>query len=298
MLCSDEPTKTRGSSLRSSEYAEMRQLLENLTSERASIREAMGFALDLADCAAEIIDGIIDALTSSDTPLPRKIALFHLTSDILHNSNTQRASAYRKSLQESLPYIVQHLCQVYVGINGRMSARSMKEKVLNVLRAWETWSIFSPTYILGLNATFHMIETPSCEIGQLDEAMLRRKCKQAGIVSTGTLAQVVARLQFTSRFFYQLAKERKASAAENAAEIETVAILLRDSLIEAGVCLPEEQERQEEDSEDLDGKPLEEDLDGEPMDDDDLDGEPMDDGEEDLDGEPMEDDDLDGEPMD
>lgn len=52
-------------------------LLRGLTAERGAVRDAMTFALDHADCAAEVVDILTEALTLDETPIPTKVSLPH-----------------------------------------------------------------------------------------------------------------------------------------------------------------------------------------------------------------------------
>ena len=47
-------------------------LLRGLSAERRDIRTAMVFALDNAECAAEVVEILTDALTLKETPIPTK----------------------------------------------------------------------------------------------------------------------------------------------------------------------------------------------------------------------------------
>jgi len=48
-------------------------LLRGLSAERRDIRTAMVFALDNAECAAEVVEILTDALTLKETPVPTKV---------------------------------------------------------------------------------------------------------------------------------------------------------------------------------------------------------------------------------
>jgi len=48
-------------------------LLRGLSAERRDIRTAMVFALDNAECAAEVVEIVTDALTLKETPIPTKV---------------------------------------------------------------------------------------------------------------------------------------------------------------------------------------------------------------------------------
>jgi len=46
----------------------------------------MGFALDYAEYASDIVEVLVESLTLPETPISMKIARLYLVSDILHNS--------------------------------------------------------------------------------------------------------------------------------------------------------------------------------------------------------------------
>jgi U2-associated protein SR140 len=72
-------------------------LLRGLTMNRQRIRDAMGFAIDNAEAASEVVQVMTEALTLAETPIPTKVARLFLVSDILHNSTApvRNAHAYR-----------------------------------------------------------------------------------------------------------------------------------------------------------------------------------------------------------
>jgi U2-associated protein SR140 len=71
--------------LSSDDYDEFMEILRNLDSSREKIKEAMGFALDNAECSEEVVQLLKESLTLAETALPIKIARLYLCSDILHN---------------------------------------------------------------------------------------------------------------------------------------------------------------------------------------------------------------------
>jgi hypothetical protein len=117
------------------------------------VRDAMVFALDHADCAAEVVDILTEALTLDETPIPTKVSTalqrvqtllactvnnahvlqlpvciqqvsrLFLASDILHNSTApvRNASRYRARLEDALPAIFESLQQTYRNAPGRMA---------------------------------------------------------------------------------------------------------------------------------------------------------------------------------
>ncbi|OIV93798.1 hypothetical protein TanjilG_03761 [Lupinus angustifolius] len=135
---------------------EFEDMLRALTLERSQIKVAMGFSLDNADAAGEIVDVLTESLTLKETPIPTKIARLMLVSDILHNSSApvRNASAYRTKFEATLPDIMESFNDLYRSIMGRITAEALKERVLKVLQVWADWFLFSDAYVNGLRATF------------------------------------------------------------------------------------------------------------------------------------------------
>ncbi|KVH91629.1 protein RRC1-like [Cynara cardunculus var. scolymus] len=135
---------------------EFEDMLRALTLERVQIKEAMGFALDNADAAGEIVEVLTESLTLKETPIPTKVARLMLVSDILHNSSApvKNASSYRTKFEAALPDILESFNDLYRGITGRITAEALKERVLKVLQVWADWFLFSDAYVNGLRATF------------------------------------------------------------------------------------------------------------------------------------------------
>uniref|UniRef100_A0A5B7A524 Putative U2 snRNP-associated SURP motif-containing protein isoform X1 n=1 Tax=Davidia involucrata TaxID=16924 RepID=A0A5B7A524_DAVIN len=135
---------------------EFEDMLRALTLERSQIKEAMGFALDNADAAGEIVEVLTESLTLKETSIPTKVARLMLVSDILHNSSApvKNASAYRTKFEATLPDIMESFNDLYCSITGRITAEALKERVLKVLQVWADWFLFSDAYVNGLRATF------------------------------------------------------------------------------------------------------------------------------------------------
>ncbi|XP_017983016.1 PREDICTED: protein RRC1 isoform X1 [Theobroma cacao] len=135
---------------------EFEDMLRALTLERSLIKEAMGFALDNADAAGEIVEVLTESLTLKETPIPTKVARLMLVSDILHNSSApvKNASAYRTKFEATLPDIMESFNDLYRSVTGRITAEALKERVLKVLQVWSDWFLFSDAYVNGLRATF------------------------------------------------------------------------------------------------------------------------------------------------
>ncbi|XP_076955818.1 protein RRC1-like isoform X2 [Bidens hawaiensis] len=135
---------------------EFEDMLRALTLERIQIKEAMGFALDNADAAGEVVEVLTESLTLKETPIPTKVARLMLVSDILHNSSApvKNASAYRTKFEANLPDILESFNDLYRSITGRITAEALKERVLKVLQVWADWFLFSDAYVNGLRSTF------------------------------------------------------------------------------------------------------------------------------------------------
>ncbi|XP_068645038.1 protein RRC1-like [Aristolochia californica] len=135
---------------------EFEDMLRALTLERSQIKEAMGFALDNADAAGEVVEVLTESLTLKETPIPTKVARLMLVSDILHNSSApvKNASAYRTKFETTLPDLMESFNDLYRSITGRITAEALKERVLKVLQVWADWFLFSDAYVNGLRSTF------------------------------------------------------------------------------------------------------------------------------------------------
>ncbi|KAI4381005.1 hypothetical protein MLD38_007124 [Melastoma candidum] len=142
--------------LTDSQRDEFEDMLRALTLERSLIKEAMGFALDNADAAGEVVEVLTESLTLKQTLIPTKVARLMLVSDILHNSSApvKNASAYRTKFEATLPDVMESFNDLYRSITGRITAEALKERVLKVLQVWSDWFLFSDAYVNGLRATF------------------------------------------------------------------------------------------------------------------------------------------------
>ncbi|ETV94392.1 hypothetical protein H310_12027 [Aphanomyces invadans] len=283
------------------EYDTLCSYLEEVTIDRQSVCDVMAFALDHSECAVDIATSILKYFRvdvpggpNGVQPYLAYVARLFVVSDILHNSSAplKNASLYRTQFEEFLPEIMDSLNVVSHAIVGRMSFNAMRDKVLAVLHAWSQWSLFPPAYLIGLNATFLQKARPARATSQdqdtpddvpmatvraaidadtlnLNDERLKRKCRHAGLVSSGTRDDMFRRL-------YMLKKFTSVGEGTPDGVKETPAV-----------------------DEDVDGEPMEgadddDDIDGVPLDDDfDIDGVPLDDdddvvGDEDVDGEPME----------
>ncbi|CAI5739911.1 unnamed protein product [Peronospora destructor] len=316
------------------DYDDFKGLLGELTLERESVKETMGFALDKSEAAVDLVNIIFKSFKSPNSSGVTLIGLLYVTSDILHNSSAavKNASLFRTMFQECLPEIMDTLRIVHKNIVGRMSANAMKEKVMNVLSAWGSWSLFPPAMLLGLHASFlRKVEEDEYMasgklsidvIGDSDLERLRKTCRQSGIMATGDAKRLIARLQWLKEFTsptastdpwqtmavktpgaqprYEVATSSGPKAHTDDVTARKIEVVVReDGLNFGGGSIDEENL----DGDSIDGEPIVEgnnDIDGEPMDEEELDGEPFDpdEGGDRLDGEPLDGEDLDGLPMD
>lgn len=307
------------------EYDELEVILKHLTVDRKSICDAMGFALDCSEASVDIVDVIVTSMLDSHTKLHSRLAHLFLISDILHNSTApvQNASVYRTKFQEALPSIFYAFQRSLINMTGRMSANQLKEKVMTVLRAWESWSIFPPMYLIGLQVVFMAPTPPKCIIDEdrlskitVPFDALKRKGRQAGLLTTGTREDLIRSLATLDSFLSEHVIQLNSKGSENAIEMQATAQLLHDTLVEWSICEEEKEEEKTIDTKEVDSSDLlpspsksrpkssstfaatEEDLDGESLDEDledDIDGEPLDEElEDDIDGEPLSDEDAEG----
>jgi len=130
-------------------------MLDSLTLERKSIKEAMAFALDHTEQSSHVVELLTESLVPQDIPLPLKIARLYLVSDILYNSSARvpNASSYRRCFESTLPHIFESLNETHKNISGRITAQNLKEQILKVIRIWEGWSL----YPQSSTATLHHI---------------------------------------------------------------------------------------------------------------------------------------------
>lgn len=189
--------------------------LRTLTVDRQVICDAMVFILDHADCAADVAEILVDALSLPETPVPLKIARLFLLSDVLYNTSAavRNVSRYRARLQEALPDIFESLQESYRNADSRMAQELLRKHVLKVLRVWRGWYIFSDDFLNGLQSTFLRggigpagTRTAANEFGgEIDPVLseslagmsddeLELRCKHCGLSRRGGREAQIARL--------------------------------------------------------------------------------------------------------
>jgi len=287
-----------GGSLANHEYDELQDRLQTLSTSRQTIKEAMGFALDHAEASQEVVKLLKESLLLGETPISVKLARLYLLSDILHNSSApvQHASTYRTLLQACLPQIFEHLNRIFRDVErlGRMSARSLEEKVLALLGVWEQWSLYPPTYITGLEATFER-RAGALEAGlqdvdpkaSLDLEDLKRKAKHTGVFfddSNDTAAHLLVKLNLLNEYVRAKASGLAGTAAATASATVPVSTgllgvaiggptgvspLTNSAQLDAAArgAWGAVEENAAVVDEDIDGVAMDEDIDGAPLDD-------------------------------
>eukprot|EP00471_Norrisiella_sphaerica_P004924 CAMPEP_0184483122 /NCGR_PEP_ID=MMETSP0113_2-20130426/4736_1 /TAXON_ID=91329 /ORGANISM="Norrisiella sphaerica, Strain BC52" /LENGTH=692 /DNA_ID=CAMNT_0026863309 /DNA_START=147 /DNA_END=2225 /DNA_ORIENTATION=+ len=236
--------RKRGSSrrLRSRERDEFEDRLRGLTLNKTKIAYGMGFALDHAEEAKEIVEIITEALSLDETPIPKKVARLYLVSDILYNSTApvRNASAYRTEFRDQLPKIFESLHRTYKNIEGRITANAMRERVTKVLRVWQVWSLYPESFVNGLETTF-----------------LGKEAKQK-IVEAPALPKEKKKVNLLGGAYDSDDEDADQKGASKANKLEGLIPDIDGAPID----------------DDIDGQPMEDDVDGEPIDDE-IDGVPL-----------------------
>ena len=151
-----ESKEAKKRTLNSTERKKLEDILQELTPERAKIKEAMIYCIEHADSADEVVSCISESLCLYETPPHRKIARLYLVSDILHNCTAKVAnvSYFRKGFQFKLIKIFHSIHQCYESIDGRLKAEHFKQRILNCFKAWEDWALYSSDFLIKLQNIF------------------------------------------------------------------------------------------------------------------------------------------------
>lgn len=99
---------------------------------------------------------ITEALLEKTAQPPMKLARAYLVSDILWNSQLRmsHASSFRSAFESKIPLVIESLRDTWLSIEGRMSSNNFKEAILKLLRIWESWALYPPTFFQGLISLF------------------------------------------------------------------------------------------------------------------------------------------------
>eukprot|EP00916_Digyalum_oweni_P014356 GHVL01023585.1.p1 GENE.GHVL01023585.1~~GHVL01023585.1.p1 ORF type:complete len:1053 (+),score=208.92 GHVL01023585.1:244-3402(+) len=260
-------------------------ILRGLKMDKKSIENGLIFAIDHAESALEISECLAESLTLKETWLQNKIARLYLVSDILNNSccTKQGAWAFRSAFEKALPSVFEHLRQVYDEVPGRVTAMTMKEKIMKIIRTWDSWAIYPQAYTQGLEVTFCR---PNKLIKSFDDSLASTGDAGEDVIVDGIVCPEPLRMQ--------LREWKKLDESTLEKMCHTKALPLSGNREKQLRRLIEYEEYWQTSETDIDGVPL--DIDGEPLVDitdlpPDLYGEP-------LDGYPLsEDEDFDGQPL-
>ena len=130
------------------------RLVQVVTIERESICLAMVFALERAECCAELIAVLRDAMIAPAQDVRSQLARFYLLSDILANSNTDAkfVAGFRVSALDALPAICAALGDAYRAMPGRITAVAFGDRIKAVLTAWDERHLFQDAFMARLRA--------------------------------------------------------------------------------------------------------------------------------------------------
>lgn len=142
--------------LESRQRVKLEHLVRTLTPERKRIGEVMLYCIEHAFAAEEIVDLIMDSLELSETPLFKKIARFYLVSDLVYNSSVRMPNAkfYRPAFEPLVLRMIKALNATYESIEDKETADQFRQRVLNVLKAWQNWSLYPNDFLLQMQNTF------------------------------------------------------------------------------------------------------------------------------------------------
>jgi len=194
------------------------ELLADVTTSKHDVLMAMGFAMEHADYAVDVCERVREAAVreGDGAVLSKRLALLYLVSDILSNiSVVKKGSDFQRGFQARLPDMFEALSRSFQASSGRITKLSVKKKVLRVLSAWESWSVFPAPFLGGLQATFLLDENNAVVGKDLDQAAsmaggvaavdmeqaermsvseLARLCEENGLSTSGDREALLARL--------------------------------------------------------------------------------------------------------
>lgn len=187
--------------------SEWEGMLQSLTMSRASVLDAMGWALDHGRHSRKIADTMVRG--TSELPAPALIARLYLAADILANSAAPvpNASTYRAALQSALPWLFEALGAAHRRLAGaRITREGLRERTGRVLTGWAQSATFPPAHMLGFEAAFHSpaafneaqeggaAAAAAGAFSPSDVEELLRQAAQCGVCTTGGPGTVLQRL--------------------------------------------------------------------------------------------------------
>jgi len=132
------------------------EILRHATVTRDDVRDAMEFAIERAECAADVVDVVTASLLNLDTPKAAKLARLYVVSDLLHNCSApvRGVQAYRGQFIRTLPQIFEHLERYVAAMTSASSRDAFARDVLAVLTAWDDWCLFADDFARDLKRSF------------------------------------------------------------------------------------------------------------------------------------------------
>ena len=136
----------------------------------------------------------IDEFSTQWTHLSDFVFLFLMCS----GAKVRNASLFRTHLMAAIPDIFESLRTTHRAIESRLTASTMRDRVNDVLKAWEAWSIFSIEFLFGLESTMMAAEPPPTLVAEivdddLDLAELKKTCKLQGLSLQGAARDLMIR---------------------------------------------------------------------------------------------------------
>ena len=164
---------------------EIDDVLGSMSGSRHDILMAMGFLIQHTHCMDGVGQRICHYIMSPQSDsLSKKIAGLYLISDILHNSGTvTRAAAFREVFQHRLPSVFEYLRDTCKAITGRLTAKNVQERILKVIRAWESWGLYPSDFLRHLDCLFLL--DPSKSSALVEERKEEREGDGARVVVQG-----------------------------------------------------------------------------------------------------------------
>eukprot|EP00968_Pinguiococcus_pyrenoidosus_P006240 scaffold427_cov263-Pinguiococcus_pyrenoidosus.AAC.4 len=276
--------------LRSEDLSKLRRLLESLTLSRQKIKEVMGFCLDKAEAGEHIIGEVFNEFVEPPaegvegrrevSSLPRKeltpnmlLSRLYLVSDILYNSSApvKNSWRFRENLESYLPRMME-VTGEFVKNASRLTADGLKSKIEALLNVWNRWSLYSASYMTGLQYSFlaeGMGDVPDV-VKDVEETSEERGIGQeAGRASTGDQPMPAAEedeqvrrkarrlgVRCDNALSTSEVKRRVEAVKKYAAAIEEAR---RARLREINPDITFDSENDDASDEDLDGAPVEDD---------------------------------------
>jgi U2-associated protein SR140 len=120
----------------------------------------MEFAVERAECAADVVDVIATSLCNLETPRQTMTARLYVVSDLLHNcaAPVKGVQAYRALFISALPSVFERLELYLEAAPSSASRRAFKRDVLATLRAWSDWCAFTDDFIIRLRGSAFAVD--------------------------------------------------------------------------------------------------------------------------------------------